>query len=102
MYVLLGFDCLRLVVAKLCQKHFDSLALQILLQLSSLLRLFPPSVSLFPSHTFTPYSEFSFPIMTFAHRSNRYDDYEIMSFIMVISVFSVSMVILLILRALWL
>ncbi len=36
--------------------------------------------------------------MTFTHQSNRYDDYEIMSFIMIMSVFSAKMVILLILR----
>jgi hypothetical protein len=47
------------------------------------------SLSLFPSLTFTPYYEFLFPIMTFAHQSNRYDDYEIISFIMVMGVFSV-------------
>ena len=56
-YFWLGFDCPRLVVAKLSQKHDDSLAFVRLVPLSSLLRLFLPPVWLFlSSRTLTPCS----------------------------------------------
>jgi hypothetical protein len=68
----LGFDCPRLVVAKLCQKHADSLSFLRLVPLSSLFRPFLP-------------------------QSKGYDVYEIVSFMIVSIHFSVQMVMLLIL-----
>ncbi len=80
--------CWSLIVRGLL-KHAYSLSFQIFVPLCQLLlAVSASSLSLFLSHTFTPYSELSLPRMSFAHQSNRYDDYEIISFIMVMSVFS--------------
>ncbi len=53
------------------------------------------SLTLSSSHTFTPYSEFALPSMTFPQQSKGYDGYKIMRFMMVISVFRIQKVILL-------
>jgi hypothetical protein len=47
------------------------------------------SLSLSSSHTFTPYSDFTLPSVTFSNQSKGYDDYEIMTFIMANSVFRI-------------